>query len=280
MKSFGENFGIALCGLITSILVAIADVAIARMTTIDLFRFSIWFVVPAGAICIGLAAASGYYLGSLYFHKRATPILLVQMVAIAALTQLLIYYLGYATMVLDDGVRVSDLVPFSKYIDVLLTSPHYRIGRAQTDTGAVGNLGYWIALLQFLGFALGGLAVYGFLEAKVVCPYCDYSLRSLAKRARMFSNDDATAAYYDRVFTLPVDGPEFADLVRTEAKVKDPQQGAHNVVFTLMGCPKCKVQMVDLKVQNYTGKKWQDNHQLARRKAIPEGVDLVPIFRV
>lgn len=241
MKGFAESFGIALCGLITSVLVAIADVAIARMTNIDFFTFSIWLVVPVGAICVGFAAASGYYFGSLYFHKRATPMLLVQMVAIAAFTQLLIYYLGYATMVLDDGRRVADFAPFSKYLDVLLTSAHYRIGRVQSETGAVGNLGYWIAGLQFVGFVFGGLAVFGFLKAKVVCQSCDLYLRPLAKRAKMFFNSEATAAYYDRVLTLPIDGPEFSELVRAEAKVKSPEQGAFNITTTLMGCPKCKL---------------------------------------
>src|SRR4051794_28901794 len=100
MKGLLEAFGVALCGLATSVLVAIANVAIARMTGFNLFTFSIWLVVPVGALAIGFAAASGYYFGSLYFHKRPTAVLLVQMVAIAGLTQLLTYWLGYATMVL------------------------------------------------------------------------------------------------------------------------------------------------------------------------------------
>lgn len=279
MKSFAESFGIALCGLITSILVAIADVAIARMTTIDFFTFSILLVVPIGAICVGFAAASGYYFGSLYFHKRATPMLLIQMVAIAVFTQFLIYYLGYATMVLGDGRRVADFVPFSEYIDVVLTSAHYRIGRAQSNTGAVGDLGYWIAVLQFVGFAFGGLAVYGFLKAKMCCPSCNLYLRSLAWRSKMFSDPEATSAYYDRVFTLPVDGPEFAELVRAQATVKKPQHGAFIIATSLMGCPKCKAQIVEEKVQIHNGKEWKDNAKLGRRTAIPAGMDLAPVFR-
>lgn len=66
MRSLLESFGIVLCGLATSILVALADVAIARMTGFDFFTFSIWVVVPAGALLTGFAAASGYYFGSLY----------------------------------------------------------------------------------------------------------------------------------------------------------------------------------------------------------------------
>jgi hypothetical protein len=108
-----------------------------------LFHLSIWVVVPAGALLIGFAAASGYYFGSLYFHKKASAALLIQMIVIAGLTRLLIYWLGYVTMVLDDGRKVADFVPFDQYLDILLTKAHYRIGRAATDTGEVGTFGYW-----------------------------------------------------------------------------------------------------------------------------------------
>src|SRR5688572_481945 len=101
MKGISDSFGVAACGLVTSVLTALAIVVVSRMTGLDLFTFSIWVVVPVGAILTGFAAASGYYFGSLYFHKRAGLPLLLQMVVIAGLTQLLIYYMQYSTFVLD-----------------------------------------------------------------------------------------------------------------------------------------------------------------------------------
>jgi hypothetical protein len=109
----------------------------------------------------GAAAASGYYFGSLYFHRRPNWLLLIQMILIAGATQLLIYYLQYTTLVLDDGTKASDLVSFARYLDISLTSAHYRIGRgAQVDTGAVGDFGYWLAVIQCVGFLAGGLFIY------------------------------------------------------------------------------------------------------------------------
>ena len=80
MRSIARSFGVAVCGLVTSILTALAIVAASRMTGFDLFTFSIWVVVPVGAALSGFAAASGYYFGSLYFHKRPDLFLLFQMV--------------------------------------------------------------------------------------------------------------------------------------------------------------------------------------------------------
>lgn len=279
MKGLLESFGIALCGLATSILVAIANVAVARMTGFDFFTFSIWVIVPAGALLTGFAAASGYYFGSLYFHKRATATLLIQMVVIAGLTQLLIYWLGYATMVLDDGRKVADFVPFGQYIDLILTKAHYRIGRGQTDTGEVGSMGYWIAGAQFVGFLFGGLAVFVYLKAKPVCTACNLYLRPMAKKQKVFADADAAGGYYDRLFTLAVDGPDFAALIRSEAKVDKVTQGALQVDTSLLGCPVCKDQMVEEKVKGYNGKEWKDLNNLDRRVNIPSGIDLAPVFR-
>jgi hypothetical protein len=279
MKKLLEHFGIALCGLATSILVAIADVALARMVSFDFFTFSLWVVVPVGAMLTGFAAASGYYFGSLYFHKRATATLLVQMVVIAGITQLLIYWMGYTTLVLEDGRRVADLVPFGQYLDIALTKAHYRIGRAQSDTGEVGSFGYWMAVIQFVGFLVGGLAIFMFLRAKAVCPNCDLYLRPLSKKQKTYPNAEAASAYYDKVFTLPVDGADFAALVKSEAKVPKPEQGALLIDTALLGCPKCKVQLVEEKVKGYNGKEWKDLNNLDRRVPIPSGVDLSAVFR-
>ena len=41
--------------LITAVLTALANVLIARTTTLDVFTFSLWVVIPAGALLIVLS---------------------------------------------------------------------------------------------------------------------------------------------------------------------------------------------------------------------------------
>jgi hypothetical protein len=278
MKGIANSFGVAACGLVTSVLTALAIVVVSRMTGFDLFTFSIWVVVPVGAILIGFAAASGYYFGSLYFHKRAGLSLLLQMVVIAGLTQLLIYYMAYSTFVLDDGRRVSDFILFGQYLDITLTSAHFRIGRAMTDTGEVGSFGYWLAAFQFVGFLVGGLSVYAFLWSKPVCQTCNMYLRPLSKCEKSFPDADSASPYYDVLFQHPVDGPEFAALIRSDAK-SEAKKGALSVTTILHGCPKCKSQLIEEKVQVNNGTEWKDVNDLNRRVTIPSGVDLLGVFR-
>lgn len=279
MKSLTEEFGVALCGLMASVLVAVANVAVARMAGFNFFTLLVWGIVPAGAIFTGFAAASGYYFGSLYFHRRADVSLLVQMVLVAGFAQFLIYWLGYVTLVLDDGRRVADLVSFGRYLDFSLTNAHYVSGRAQADTGVVGARGYWLAAFQFVGFLVGGLGVYVYLRSKPVCQACNRYMRRLAKKKKVYANSEEAPVYYDKLFTHPIDSEEFAALIRSEAKVKRPKKGALQVDTVLLGCPQCKGQMIVQDVWVNSGRAWEMATDLKRHVQMPEGADLVPLFR-
>src|SRR4051812_19899576 len=169
------NTGVAACGLATSFATAL----FIALTGFDIFTFNILVVVPLGALLTGAAAASGYYFGSRYFHSRPNLLLLVQMALVAGLTQLLIYYAQYATMIFDDGRRVSDLIPFSTYLDATLTKVHLRGRWPQRDMGEAGELGYVIAILQFFGLLAGGLVTLLILIVQPVCPECQKYFRTL-----------------------------------------------------------------------------------------------------
>lgn len=273
-----RQIGVTACGLVTSVLTAVAVTTVSRLTGFDLFTFSFWVVIPVGALLTGFAAASGYYFGSLFFHCKANWFLLIQMVLIAGFTQLLIYYIEYSTMVLDNGVRVADFIPFWQYLDTTLTKSHYVIGRVSRDVGEVGSFGYWMAFIQFGGFLFGGLCVFGFLASKPVCVVCNMYLRPLMKREKSFGSLSAAAPYYDALFQHPVDGPEFAELIHSKAEAT-VTQGATRITTTLHGCPNCKRQLIEEKVQVWNGKDWKDANKLHRRVQIPEGVNLLKVFQ-
>lgn len=278
MKSLLTHLGVVVCGIATSILTALAITTISKLTGFNLFTLSVWVVVPVGAMLVGFAAASGYYFGCLYFHKRATWFLLLQMMIIAAGTQGLIYYIEYSTMVLNDGRRVADYIEFSNYLDISLTKAHYRFGRAAQDVGEAGNFGYWMAIFQFIGFAFGGVCVFGFLRSKPVCPNCSLYLRPLSKKEKLFATPEDAAPYYDTLFQSPVDGPEFASKISSVAKAK-VQRGTYRIKTTLHGCPSCKVQLIEEKVEIYNGRDWKNVDKLERRVRIPAGIDLISVFR-
>ncbi len=278
MENFLKTTGVAVCGLITSVLVAIIVTLAYNLFELNIFTFSMWVVFPVGAIGTGMAAASGYYFGSLYFHKRPNIILFLQMLLIAAFTQILIYYLEYSTFVLDNGMKASDIVPFAQYLDISLTKAHYRIGRGMHDTGEVGEFGYWLAIFQFIGFMLGGIAVYFILLDRPECKQCKKYFRPLASKNKNFFSTEDFAEYYDNIFQHPFDLENFAKKIKQVFSAK-PSKGAILLEEKLHGCPQCKSQMVSNKVKVYNGESWNDVNKLTRHILMPNDVNLVDVFK-
>lgn len=279
MRNLGGHIGVAIFGLITFALTVAAVTVLDRLTGFNLFSLSVWVVVPVGAIVTGMAAASGYYFGSLFFHTRPTWFLLVQVLVVAALAMGAIYYFEYATIVLDNGVRVADYVGFQRYMEVRLTSSHLRIGRGQTDTGAVGDFGYVLAAIRFVGFVLGGFGTWAILRSQPVCQTCSRYLRKLTSRAQRFEDQNTFGVYWDHLFKHPVDSPEFSEWLRYDPTTAEQKVGDVLATSTLKGCPHCKTQLVAQTVQVMNKQGWSDVHSLTRNIRIPVGIDLRPIFK-
>jgi hypothetical protein len=178
MKRLAILIGIA----ITSVAAAVGNLVIARMTGFNIFSLKLWFIFPAGALIVGVAASSGGLLAARLFNAAPKIIDAVFMAMLAAMTMFLIYYLDYFTAVLDDGRRVSSIATFAQYVDFELTTAHMRVGRGARDVGEVGQFGYWLAISEFVGFFLGGLCVFFILLAMERCRTCKAYLRKLKSK--------------------------------------------------------------------------------------------------
>jgi hypothetical protein len=82
-------------------------------------------------------------------------------------------------LVLDDGRKASELVDFANYVDLALTKAHMRVGRGGIDTGEVGQMGYALAGVEFVGFLIGGAATFLFIKGLPRCAGCGSYLRKL-----------------------------------------------------------------------------------------------------
>lgn len=163
-------------GIVTSIMVVATNLLVARLLDFDFLSLSFWFVVPAGALVGGFAAAAGYYLVAKWTQTMPNRRLLFNMVAVGLSTWLLYNWLDYYTLVLEDGTRVRDIASFWQYFTVAAEHMQLTIGTrtnpSAVTTGELGNLGYAREALQVLGFMLGGFATYAYLASSEVCEIC------------------------------------------------------------------------------------------------------------
>jgi len=180
MRTSIQDIIITIFGAVSSFLTALLLLWIEREWNHFLYSFMLWFVIPVGAIIFGFIAASGYYVGARLFNHRPHHIILLNMVAISVGTYFLIQYLDYIYFSFE-GKPISDYLSFWQYWDFSLSNQEvqFRVGRRGIKAGdavELGNWGYMYAVIQIIGFAVGGFCVYAYLAAQTYCDKCSLYL--------------------------------------------------------------------------------------------------------
>jgi hypothetical protein len=262
-----KGSGVVVGGIVTSIAVAVVVTAIEAFTGFSIYTWSIWIFVPVGAAFCGLFAASGYFIAAKYLQQQPGRALLLQMILVAGLTQFLIYWFEYLVVI---GFSFRGAPRFLDYLQYSLTNAHYifRHGSMKGDPGAVGEAGYVLAALQFIGFAAGGAAVYLKLDDQPKCIECRKYLVTTGSRKDSFADEEAFFHYYDNEFIHPLDSTEFAEFVGP------PKEGRGRIKLTtkLLQCPQCGEQTVSETVA--IGGQQAGSSGLDRMVPIPVGVDV------
>jgi len=239
-KIGGLHIQITFFALITALLTALANLLIENWFGINVFSFGLFVVLPVGAVLIGMSGASGGFLACKYFNILPNRIDALVLTAIAVFTMFLIYYLGYITLVLDDGTKASNLVDFRTYLDLVITKAHMRIGRAlNTDTGEVGSFGYWLLAFRFVGVLVGGFSIFINLKDLPTCMTCDVFYKKIAIKETFQANTEHAQEIYDKINSGLVDDYLYA--LQTTAKGDCDVK----IKFTLMRCPKCKGEVIN-----------------------------------
>ncbi|MES2319218.1 MAG: hypothetical protein V4631_17205 [Pseudomonadota bacterium] len=265
--------GLTLCGIATSVLAALANVGLDNLTDLNVFALTVWYVLPAGAMCVGLIGASGFYAGALVLRRSPSSALMAHMVALAAFTQILIYFLGYLSAY-DDGS--GEARSFFQFLDASLTSTHSRdFGlRAQEEESELGGFAYPLAVIQFLGLLSASITVYCLLRMKQYCETCSLYLQLLHRVETFFDDAGHALCHFQAISASAVGSPEFIGLLGSET----PGRGAHRVETLLLGCPGCNRQFVENKVWADKGGNVDQDNVHYHGAPVADGADLRPLF--
>lgn len=223
----------SIAGVLAASAVVALNVGIQRVLDLDLLGLTYAFIFPVGAFIGGLGAALGYYAAARLTQTLPSRRMLLEMLAIAVSTWLLMHWVEYATLRLDDGRMASDAVPFWDYLRI--RTEHLQLVMQGSAPGAdttpeLGLLGYVHELIQIAGFLLGAFLVWQRLKIQEACTPCSRYARSqrLLQRA-------ATQVFDD---LLQRCGVVIADLRGRVAGVV----GNHHLVgmnLSIVTCPSC-----------------------------------------
>lgn len=275
MKRVG--FFVAL--VFTCILTAVANLIVERVIGINFFALSFWFVIPAGALLVGAAAASGGVLAARYFHLRLGIFEALLMVVASAFTLWLIYFLDYLTFVLPDGRRAIELVDFGKYVDLVVTNAHMRVGRGARDAGKVGELGYWLLVIQFIGFLIGGFVTFLFGLNMQRCNQCGSYLRKLKTKLTPDMTLEETEKMLEWLRRGDISNYQKVISWISDRKLKTDLPVA-KLRFDLLGCPKCKTETLENNVLVLAKGEWKTVSELRQLRPLGEGLSLRESFDV
>lgn len=252
-------------GAITSIATAIILFLIEGSFGFSLYTWTFWFVIPVGAILAGFLAAVGYYLGARLFSLRPTPLILLNMVAIYVGTFFLIHFLGYASLEIN-GEPVSDYVSFGTYLDILLRHQSVGFYFRHVEVGATGELGGWgyaYAVLQIMGFAFGGVAVFGYLSSLPYCDRCSRYLSGRAKQERFAGDPDAFAQMVEQLATaIDAGRPQEAINQHAAGEAKHRKELHLKSILKLRKCRGCGTNWLGFSAHKWTGSNWKDLNKL------------------
>lgn len=130
------------------------------------------YIIPAGAIFVGLCAGLGYGLGSWFTGAKISGRLLLMVVILQVIAYFGAQYLDYVMLRAAVGVPFS----FLEYFDFVTRS------FAWEDNGQPGQpfgaWGYGIRALEIAGFALSGMIAPAVLFATPYCHKCQVYMRT------------------------------------------------------------------------------------------------------
>lgn len=129
----------------------------------------VFFIVPMGALLVGIIAGSGYGIASVWSGFRIGAYLAFAILALQIGVYFAAVYLHFRTLHLI-YLGTGAPVPFTAYFHQFATAYTWRSANGQSSP--MGNVGYVIRLIEISGFAVGGLIAPAFLGARPYCELC------------------------------------------------------------------------------------------------------------
>ncbi|HEX8297633.1 MAG TPA: hypothetical protein VF594_00620 [Rubricoccaceae bacterium] len=279
-------------GVITTVLTLVLSYWLSVRFGFNAMGLYGWYILPFGALLVGLIAGSGYGIASWLTGFRIGKGTLWVILALQVLAYGLAQVAEYNALA-STGMPLPAFVP---YFDGVT-----RDIRFEDDNGVVGQplgtLGYGVRLLELIGFVGGALLIPAGIRTKPYCETCGRymktrtlgALPASVKDRRMWRKaDEEKAAYaaeqetalaqgeavHNHLFELAEAGnaPAFADAATLlKAGTKEANTLPVRFVVQMSGCPTCRRGVLSSQVASGQGR----NVSMSALAAVPVAPEVV-----
>jgi hypothetical protein len=266
------NLIIAFLGIITCSVTAALLYGIETIFGFAVYTWTLWLVLPVGAVLSGYASAMGLWAGAKILNQPPGRLLMANMILVAFETFFLVNYIAYYNLTVD-GVSFKTAASFWQYLDATLThsSLSFRINAREIGTsGELGAFGYLYALLQLAGFAGGGLSAYVFLTEGPYCYPCRRYFRRESKTQRFTGAPDLLDDFLSKVTPLITSGDLSGALaaLRAFGNAKAGKNDHILVEATIWCCKRCEQCLLRLTISKHSSYGWQEIPELKQESAL------------
>jgi hypothetical protein len=251
---------VAAFGITTALLTGVALGYLEVESGFAFYSWMFWFVIPVGSILSGFCAASGYYAGAMLFHQKPAGGVLLNMLGASIGAFFIIHYIPYFMLEID-GIRIKEVISFWKYLDFDIRNTSLSFLRGSASTGELGGfLGYAYAILQLIGFSVGGFAVFGWLYQNPYCDNCSRYLKKTGKQQR-YTSEGETLIEKTKEFASLLDAQKCNDAIYYQAENMGVENSSgHHLrsrVITRL-CPSCGINQLNFIISKLDGNDWKD----------------------
>lgn len=258
-----------LAGVITSLLVGylliLLNFWITYYTTIVPASFSLFFVIPVGAVFFGALAAAGHPFLLYIQNKKLQTIDLYTCVALSIIFYFGVYAYEYYFYVIKDGL--SDQITFWNFMKLLMNSQKHYLGVGKiplmVNVGSLTFYSYAKLLIGFFGAMLGGAISFSLVYSFKMCHLCGCYLKHSKEKKLFFDNEASLEEYVENVKNTPT--IQRKDFFFSAEETAVQENKVARFVWTLEDCKKCRVESLVGKAQVYGktifGDDWKETYE-------------------
>ncbi len=249
---------------------------IEAWTGFALYSLMFWFIIPVGAFIAGFVAASGYYFGAKFFHQKPAGGVALNMLLASIGAYFLVHYVPYYLMEVD-GVRIKDAILFWTYLDLNIRHTSLSF-KGSLSTGELGStFGYIYALIQLIGFSVGGYAVFGWLLNNPFCEKCSKYLSKTNTQDR-YTNEAEVLSDKIGTFAKMLEEKKYLKALEFHAdRMGVPERSGHSLRtrITMHKCKTCSINHLDFVTSRLQKNDWKDIEKTRMQLWIDRKLDAV-----